>query len=369
VSTARSQLFRVYAAIDRLSPRDPDGALLEQDLRELGVDVDELGDVSEEFKRFADAIGAERAGDTESAPLPLVRVVETTMDVVAVAGEAVFEDVFAAALQTIARHVVVPELADDEASVEQVVEALRSEGVRGVVTDEDRTKDRWPVLQRELANRIPSPDALVTEVSLVVSSTCDDDLFSVEIEPGDTEVGTIITTTFEIQRGTYDMDMMARACIPTSWPACNDFFRAVVQTPERDGECPGTTPGAPRSSLDFWCNVFKETVGTDLSPDWFPDTYLLFTWNRHAVSKDLILRYQLAPKRPGDRTVLHVDEGFIQVNEFSTGFEVHTQKKLLFNDNFLPSGGQALARHACVIGWMDHSLVQFTTCAERLPDD
>jgi hypothetical protein len=109
--------------------------------------------------------------------------------------------------------------------------------------------------------------------------------------------------------------------------------------------------------------VYEERVGR--CPDgWFPDTYLLFTWSKSP--QQVILRYQLAPRRRDDRTVLRIDEGYIQVDRVGPCYEVSTLKYLLFDDDFVGGGGQTLGQAACQLGWLDYSINQFTDCARGL---
>jgi hypothetical protein len=42
---------------------------------------------------------------------------------------------------------------------------------------------------------------------------------------------------------------------------------------------------------------------------------------------------------------------------------VSTVKYLLFDDRFIPGGGQTLGQSACQLGWLDCSINQFTDCA------
>jgi hypothetical protein len=109
--------------------------------------------------------------------------------------------------------------------------------------------------------------------------------------------------------------------------------------------------------------VYEERVGY-CPRGWFPDTYLLFTWEMSA--QQIILRYELAPnRRAADQTVLKIDEGYVQVDQLSDGYEVSTLKYLLFDDRYVPGGGQTLGRWACQLGWLDYSINQFTDCVRQ----
>jgi hypothetical protein len=352
VSASRLALLRVYAALDHLRrPTTPEHERLDASLRVLGVDVDELGDPGVELERFAEEIRQERAEAREEPPIPLISVVETAMDVLA-AGVDVSDET----LRTLTAHVVEEQTRDDPKIVADVVEALRiaSEQQR---TDQGDQAERWPAFQREAQAR-NSP--LIEEVRGVRRRKCKEELFR-----HNGEWATRIETYFEIDHGTYDLDGLANACMPPNWHSCNNFFCSLDHCPDRDHDCPGSTPGTPpRPGADYWRTVFEEKVL--LCPDGvFPDTFLLFTWTRRP--SQLILEYELVPRRPGDRTVLTLDQGYLQVDKLSTTYSVTTVKKLLFDHAFLPSGGQTLAEYACEIGWLDYSITQFTECGKQFP--
>jgi hypothetical protein len=86
---------------------------------------------------------------------------------------------------------------------------------------------------------------------------------------------------------------------------------------------------------------------------WFPDTYLGFSWGR--TDSQLIIRYELAPRRPEDRTVLTVHQGYLQVDRVTDRYEVLAVTYLLFDDRSIPGGGQTLGLSAFPLGWLDHS--------------
>ena len=158
--------------------------------------------------------------------------------------------------------------------------------------------------------------------------------------------------------------------MPGNWSAFNDFFCSVTPRPRpgrrlspRASDAPATG-GDLEPDLPYWRGVYEEKVG-DCPAGWFPDTYLVFTWNR--TDDQIVLRYKLAPRRPDDRTVLKIDEGYVQVDQVGDKrYEVSTVKYLLFDDDRYPSGGQTLARTACQLGWLDYSINQFTSSAADL---
>lgn len=349
VSASRLALLRVYAALDRLSPPDPPEAEhLDTSLRALGIDVEELSDPGVELERFGEEIRQERVVPREEAPIPLVRVVEAAMDVLA-AGVDVSDET----LGVVAEQFVEEQLRDDPDVVTGVVEALRRASERQRIDE----AERWPVFQTEARSR---NILLVEEVRAVEQSFCGGVPFQYH-----GEWATRIETYFEIEDGTYALDGLANACMPGNWRSCNNFFCSLEHCPDRDRDCPGTTPGTPpQPGAGYWRTVFEEKV-LDCPGGVFPDTFLLFTWSR--TPSQLILEYELTPRRPGDRTVLTLDQGYLLVNKLTTRYSVRTVKKLLFDDAFLPSGGQTLARYACKLGWLDYSITQFTRCGQELP--
>ena len=159
------------------------------------------------------------------------------------------------------------------------------------------------------------------------------------------------------------LDELAPAVVPDNWKRCNDFFCDLIRVPARDGQCPGATGGDLTPAADYWRGVYEERVGS-CPGGWFPDTFLLFTWDR--TERQLILGYELAPRRRRDRTVLRVDQGYIQVDRLPDVYQVSTVKYLLFDDRSIPGGGQTLAQAACQLGWLDCSINQFTACASDL---
>jgi len=160
-----------------------------------------------------------------------------------------------------------------------------------------------------------------------------------------------------------DLDQLSLAVLPDNWKFCNDFFCDLIPTPGRDYDCPGSTHGRLSPDASHWRGVYEERVG-DCPAGWFPDTYLAFTWDR--TPSQIILRYELAPRRRGDRTVLKIDQGYLQVDRLPGAYHVSTVKNLLFDDQFIPSGGQVLGAAACQLGWLDYRVNQFTDCTDTL---
>jgi hypothetical protein len=162
------------------------------------------------------------------------------------------------------------------------------------------------------------------------------------------------------------IDELAAAVIPDNWSTCNDFFCALVRRPDRDAGAPPTTGGSLTTTTPNWRGVYEERVGS-CPQGWFPDTYLAFTWS--ISQQQIILRYELTPRLPADRTVLRVDQGYLQVDRIGNTYDVSTVKNLLFDDRFIPGGGQTLGQSACQLGWLDYSINQFTVCADSLPKE
>ena len=212
------------------------------------------------------------------------------------------------------------------------------------------------MFQNELADRIDVEALLPRELRVVLQSTCVDDFFSCG-----TEICTRITTSFKVKRDTYQLDELADACMPANWSSCNDFFCSLVRCPDLDAANPGTTPDPPSPKPPTGAPSSKRRSG-NVPDGWFPQTFLLFGWDR--IDGQFSLRYELA--LPPGATVLARDEGFVQVTQLSEEYHVSTQKDLLFKDGY--GGGHTLGQYACKIGWMDYSIDMFTGCAQGSPE-
>jgi hypothetical protein len=238
------------------------------------------------------------------------------------------------------------EVAADDATVMEVFDALRR------ATDEDvPVNQRWAFVANNAGPRLHA------ELRKIDRAWCDRQLRSV-----DGEIATRIETALEVRDGR-GLDQLALAVLPDNWASCNDFFCSLTRTLDRDVNCPGSTGGNLSPALTHWRGVYEERVGR-CPAGWFPDTYLVVTWDRSP--SQLILRYELAPRRRNDHTVLRIDQGYIQVDRLPGSYQVSTVKYLLFDDTFIPGGGQSLAAAACQLGWLDCSVNQFTTCADQL---
>ena len=228
---------------------------------------------------------------------------------------------------------------------------LRRALVRAGAPDVDPRK-RWAVLRQEMGGNL-APELRPIRVAWCIP----------ELRLVDNEYVSRVETRLVVEDGT-PLDELAQAVLPDNWQRCNDFFCSLRRRADRDAGCsPPATGGDLRVDGPGWRGVYEERVGT--CPDgWFPDTYLLFTWSK--TPQQIILRYELAPRRSGDRTVLRIDEGYIQVDRVGPCYEVSTVKYLLFDDRYLNGGGQTLAQSACQLGWLDYSVNQFTACARGL---
>lgn len=357
VTEARLALLRVYAALDRVRPREHGerAVPLEDALARLGVDMTDLRSPEEELGALGKAVRAERESDESDRrpPIALVRVAETAMDVVDAVGRRE-EDQLDAALRIVAEQLVQEELLSTEEDVLRVADALRD---RAAI---DEAQDRWARFRG--GARARSVDQLLKkELQAVLHHSCKD-----ELPPIGDEFASKITTVLEVARDTHTLDQLAAACMPPNWGSCNDFFCSLTHLPERNAECPPTGADPPRSDADDWRTVYEEKVL--VCPDGaFPDTFLLFTWSR--TPRQVVLQYELAPRRQGEQPRLRIDEGSIQIDTLPTSYCVTTTKLLLFDDDLVASGGQTLGRYACELGWLDHSIAMFTGCADDLPNE
>jgi hypothetical protein len=237
-------------------------------------------------------------------------------------------------------------------------EDFESEAVQAVATALQRAaapdiddRDRWAQVVEEAGGHLDRQLAAIQE------AWCD---------PGLVQVGNEVASRIETRlrvREERTIEELAPAVVPENWKHCNDFFCDLIRVPGRDQDCPGATGGDLTASTTSWRGVYEERVG-GCPGGWFPDTFLTFTWE--CSDRLLILRYELAPRRSGDDTVLRIDQGYIQVDRLPGEYLVSTVKYLLFDDAFIPGGGQTLGQAACQLGWLDCSVNQFTDCAASL---
>lgn len=328
ISPSRKALLGVYAA---LNPK------LRQELTYVQVEFPEPLDAYAQLQAVAKNINQRK--EQLRPPVPRLQLAFALMDVMERAPRRLddseqFRPVIAALLN--------PRLApDDSVRGADLILAFERAANR-------RMKDRWASLVEEFGT------LLHADLSIFTDAQCDSELRSV-----DGEVASKVETKQIVQRQK-DFRLITPAMLPHNWPRCNDFFCTLIRTPDRDAALPGTTGGDPLDNSTHWRGVYEERVGT-CPAGWFPDTFLIFGWD--LSENQLVLRYQLAPRRAGDRTVLRIDEGYIQVDVLPDSYEVSTLKYLLFDEKFIPGGGQTLGAAACELGWLDHAINQFT-CAD-----
>lgn len=337
-SRNRTALLGVYAALDTTGK-------LANALRQLGVEFDGP------LEPFEQLLTAAADLDQQDPPIPRLQVARALTDVLNQRGTPRRGQALDQLLQVVTL-LVDPSRRDTD-----------TEGVSnlfGEASGAARFEDRWALLNRARENSPLHKDLRVIEHPQIGTS-----LHAVA-----GEIATRIETNFVVNlEGPEEPDLqkIARALLPDNWPVCGDFFCELSRKEgeERDRDVVGATGGDLSVGTSHWRGVYLERVGG--CPDgWFPQTFLLFTWDRYRDR--LILRYELVPRRPNDRTVLRIDEGYIQVNRLHDAYEVSTLKYLLFDDKFISGGGQALAAAAPQMGWLDYSINQFGSCAEeKLP--
>jgi hypothetical protein len=333
LSRRRRALLGVYATID---PK------LRAELRSVGVEFDEELDPFVRLQQAADE--PDEPGRPGPHPLHLafaaMRVARTGAGPPRVRRDN---------LRRVAARLLDPETPPGEqeiAAADAVAAALERAAGPDVVEE-----DRWTQVVQAVGEQ------LRPELRIIREAWCRPSLRQV----GDEVVSRIETrVVVDDQRS---LDELTPAVVPDNWKHCNDFFCDLIRRPERDAGCPGATGGDLTASVDHWRGVYEERVG-DCPGGWFPDTFLLFTWAR--TERQLILGYELAPRRRRDRTVLRVDQGYIQVDRLPDVYQVSTLKYLLFDDRRISGGGQTLAQAACQLGWLDCSINQFTVCAADL---
>ncbi len=331
LSRSRTALLGVYAA------HDPE---LRRELHHLGVDFPEPLDAYAQLRAAAE----ERPDEEDRPRIHGLHIAFAAMFVLGAAPRMDFHE----QLGPVATRLIIPDTPPDvrDDALRAVLDALERNARAGGAIEE-----RWAQVVKE-AGRYLHP-----ELRIVETAWCRPELREVD----DEFVSRI--ETMLVVRDQRTLEQLAPALLPQNWRSCNDFFCDLTRVAERDAGCPGVTGGDLAPATTHWRGVYEERVGS--CPDgWFPDTYLLFTWDRSP--HQLILRYELAPRRKSDRTVLKIDQGYIQVDRLSDTYQVSTVKYLLFDDKSIPGGGQSLAQTACSLGWLDYSVNQFTVCAQEL---
>lgn len=328
MSRSRVALLGAYAALD---PR------LEHELRYVGVRFDGPLDAYSQLQAAAESIDEQQR--------PRIHQLQLARALMAVLQRADPPEDGLRPLRPVVELLVDPGLRlDDIDPVSAVYDALKNAANSAI-------EMRWSQVVEEVGQY------LHPELSVIPESWCRSELRSV-----DNEIVSRIETKLVV-RHSRDLQQIAPAALPQNWSQCNDFFCDLIRVPERDLGCVATTGGDLSAGTPYWRGVYEERVGT-CPAGWFPDTFLLFTWD--CSERQLILSYELAPRRGNDRTVLKIDQGYVQVDRLIDTYEVSTVKYLLFDDDFIPGGGQTLGQAACQLGWLDYSLNQFSACAETL---
>lgn len=338
-SDNRKALLGVYAALDR-------SGKLAAAFRDLGVEFD--GPL-EPYSQLQKA-----AADLHQKELPIHRI-----------------HLAGAAMKVLRDRNFSPPAGDDYDQLQPVVEQLVDPSYRGTgkvhevysqirrASDADRFHERWAQVNQQPGEE-SSP--LHSTLSVIETSRINTSLVSVK-----DEVVSRVETNMIVKRPEFDLQEVAPAVLPHNWRRYSDFFCSLDRAVDRDRDVPGATEGDLSVDKRRWRGVYQEKVG-GCPGGWFPDTFLIFTWDYYPPA-GLILRYQLAPRRANDRTVLRIDDGYIQVNRLTDGYEVSTLKYLLFDDKFISGGGQALAAMAPQIGWLDQSIHQFGLGAQAPDND
>jgi hypothetical protein len=330
LSEARLALIAAHAAIN------PD---LRDELRHVGLRL------PDDINPYVALGVAATAGEAEDRPA--VHPLQLAFATMAVLRERpVQASEYRDELRAVARTMADPEQVSVQ-TLDDIIDAL----VRATQPDVSE-RDRWSTVMTAMGNRL-HPDMSKIKEAWCVSG----------FRGYDGEIVSRVETRLVVQEPK-DLDELARAVIPDNWSRCNDFFCSLVPRPGRDATCPHATGGRLLTTLTNWRGVYEERVGS--CPDgWFPDTFLIFTWTRSP--RQIILQYELAPRQANDRTVLRIDQGYLQVDRIGDTYEVATLKYLLFDDEFIPGGGQTLGASACLLGWLDYSINQFTACTRKLP--
>ncbi|HKR52545.1 MAG TPA: hypothetical protein VJT72_23800 [Pseudonocardiaceae bacterium] len=331
MSPSRVALLGAYAA---LNPQ------LEHELRYVNVRFAQPLNAYTQLQAAAENAAAEYA-DPQYPPIPRLQLALAAMDVIHGAPRPLeLSDPLRPVVQLLVDPT--PRFSDVE---EPVTAALESAAALP-------RKERWAQVNQQVG------PLLLRELADTSQAWCERELRSV----GNEVVSRVKTT--HVVRNPKTLDQIARAILPQNWKHCNNFFCELTPRSDRDLYCPGATGGDLATGTTHWRGVYEERVGT-CPVGWFPDTFLIFTWD--LSEHQLILRYELQPRRANDRTVLKIDEGYIQIDRLPDRYEVTTLKYLLFDDNFIPGGGQTLGQSACALGWLDYAISWFTACADTIP--
>lgn len=345
-SENRAALLGVYAALDTTEGD------LARALREFGVEFDGELEPYSQLQKAAEDL------DQQNYPIHRIHLAGAVMNVLRDPRFAPPKGSARDQLRPVVDQLVAPSYRGTD-TVDEVYWLLKR------ASGADRFHERWAQVNTqpgEVSSPLdPSLSVIANSRVSIIQPQINTGLFSVK-----GEAVSRIETSFVVKRPDPDLKKIAPALLPHNWPRCGDFFCDLSRTPDRDRDVLGATDGDLSPTATHWRGVYQERVGGCSSGGWFPDTFLVFTWDYYPPNQ-LILRYELAPKRTNDRTRLKIDEGYIQVNRLHDGYEVSTLKYLLFDDKFISGGGQTIAGIAPQIGWLDQSINQFGRCAELLP--
>jgi hypothetical protein len=329
LSRKRRALLGVYAAMD---------AKLRAEFRSVGVEFDEGADPFAQLEEAAD--------EPDEPDRPRPHPLHLAFAAMRVLGDPAAPPRARENLRRVAARLVDPDAEPDDQGI-AAADAVAAALVRAAAPDVPEEK-RWAQVVQAVGEQ------LHPELRIIQEAWC---------RPSLRQVGGEVVSRIETRLVVDDqrsLEELAPAVVPDNWKRCNDFFCDLIRMSERDTGCPGTTGGDLTASAGYWRGVYEERVG-NCPGGWFPDTFLLFTWDR--TDRQLILSYELAPRRRRDQTVLRVDQGYIQIDRLPDVYQVSTLKYLLFDDRSIPGGGQTLAQAACQLGWLDCSINQFTVCA------
>ena len=336
LSPARAELLSVYAT---LNPR------LAEELRQVAPELQlpSVGDSREALRR-----AARHLRDAGRPPVHRLQLAFAMMDVLHDELRLDRADASLDDLQEVSA-ALLPEGDQTPDSQNRVLEAMRRAAARRV--DDPMRWQTW---------RSAVGDQQHGELSTIREAWCKS-----ELRGYDDEIISRVETRLVVESDK-SLDTLAHAVMPDNWSECNDFFCSVTRSPDRDAGCsPPATGGNLAMDTAQWRGVYDEKVGS-CPNGWFPDTFLTFTWYRS--DQQLILWYDLGPSTR--RTVLRIDQGYIQVDAVGPStYQVSTVKYLLFDDKFIPNGGQTLGQSAFQLGWLDYSINQFTDCADRLSEN
>jgi hypothetical protein len=359
LNPARKALLKVHGSLAHLYPtregEHPREEGLLNGLRRLGVlGQNEAFEAPTEELRHLGAALQPDPERSDSHGIPRTELGHTAIDVLSL-GVLNSRDEEEEFLGPVVRELLAnPEDAGEQ--VDSVLDLLRMATGLG----REMRMERWPTFR---AGASRAGLRLHEDIAAVKKAWCDDSLVQkLNLRSGraDGEYVVRIETFFEVERNGTGFDHLCWAAMPYNWPSFNKFFCSLTRRADLDSSCFTPARRAPELTPDLqsWHGVYEERVAK-CDEGAFPDTFLLFNWLRRPGH--LVLRYELNPQT--DRTVLRVDQGYIQIDEVGSSYHVSTIKHLLFDDEDRAPGGQTMGLYACQLGWLDCSITQFTKAA------